>query len=163
MDQIRLTSYIQWFIFTTGPALITVCALQQSVGGLAAALMKTGSDMSYSMTSLLSHHAQAFFQLLTRWNKQTHTHTHTHTKCMSPRGHEASLITTWVLSAPSSHKDTIPPEIIGIGGNRCPHTHIHTCTSLYYSDVTNARSFMWRWNYTYYTHTLTFPNFFMCL
>lgn len=35
------TVFLYPLIFTTGPALVAVCALQQSVGVLAAALMKT--------------------------------------------------------------------------------------------------------------------------
>lgn len=38
--------------------------MQENVGASAAAVMKTGSDKSYSMISLLSHHAQASLQFL---------------------------------------------------------------------------------------------------
>lgn len=59
-------------VFTTDPALVAVCALQQSVGVSATALMKTGSDMSYSMTSLPLHHVQAIPSASTLLE---HTHT----------------------------------------------------------------------------------------
>lgn len=71
--QIRLL--LQSMISTTDPALVAVCALQLSVGVLATALMKTGSDMSYSMTSLPLHHAQAIPSASTLLE---HTHTHSY-------------------------------------------------------------------------------------
>lgn len=82
--QIRL--FLHSMIFTTDPALVAVCALQQSVGVLATALMKTGSDMSYSMTSLPLHHVQAIPSASTLLE-----HTHTHIQCISLHTHESSL------------------------------------------------------------------------
>lgn len=62
--QYKIVSEYYSVHFIAGPMLATVGIFQQSVGVLATALMKTGSDISSSTTSLLSHHAQTFLQFL---------------------------------------------------------------------------------------------------
>lgn len=75
----------------------SVFVMQQSVGVLAAAVMKTGSDTSYSMTSLPSHHARGSHRFLPHLNTQTHTALHLEL-----------LESTWRPNESTSHPDTIP-------------------------------------------------------
>lgn len=59
----KICYIILFFVAVHMPVAVPLI-LQRGVGVVAAAVMKTGSDMSYSMTSLLSHHARALLWLL---------------------------------------------------------------------------------------------------